>query len=472
MRLVLGVAVMLLAPACDCEEENPDQCDPLASTPCAEGGVCEQRTDGTYGCFDPVRLRGMVFDLLDGSPIQGAHVSAADASGAGVTDVAITGADGRYELTVPVQRDPDGTPASGVVTLRAVAQDYAPFPQGIRPAMPVDAAADATSTESGWVVENATTDVGLLPLPADLQGLGSIAGTVHLTSAAATPGGVLIVVEGGTPPPPIAWSARSGSYRVFNVPAGSYVVHGYQAFAQLVPESVTLADGEHKTGVDLEEAGPETATIGGSINLVNPGDCEGTSIVLVPESTFDPRLSRGDVVPGLRAPGGGVAPNITGAWEIRGVPDGTYVVLAAFENDFCVRDPDPHIAGTQIVHQTVPDAAAGRTIELGTSFKVTGALRIISPGAEAPEPITGTPTFTWVDDSSEDYYTIIVYDAFGNEVWSQDPVTRVTGGDASLAYPTTAPALQDGMYYQWRVTSMRDTGPISLTEDLLGVFFL
>jgi hypothetical protein len=45
----------------------------------------------------------------------------------------------------------------------------------------------------------------------------------------------------------------------------------------------------------------------------------------------------------------------------------------------------------------------------------------------------------------------------------------------SIPYPPTAPELIPGMYYQWRAISHRDTGgsgPISHTEDLLGVFFI
>ena len=44
--------------------------------------------------------------------------------------------------------------------------------------------------------------------------------------------------------------------------------------------------------------------------------------------------------------------------------------------------------------------------------------------------------------------------------------------------PSDAPALQPGMFYQWRAISFKDAsgpnvaGPISATEDLLGVFFI
>jgi hypothetical protein len=44
-----------------------------------------------------------------------------------------------------------------------------------------------------------------------------------------------------------------------------------------------------------------------------------------------------------------------------------------------------------------------------TSFKVTGALTVA-------EPVTGAPTFTWGDDSSEDQYLVEVFDSFGQRV--------------------------------------------------------
>ncbi len=449
------------------------QCDPVDERSCPGDDSCEVRTDGLRACYDPVRLRGRVFDLSDDSSVEGAHVSAADKTGSAATDIAVTAADGTYALVVPVLRNADGTLAEGIFTLRVVAQDFEPFPHGVRVALPIDAAAVAVRGTGEWIVRNATTDVGLIPLPADRRGLGSIAGAVRVSSGAATPSGVLVVVEGGVAgDPPIAWSDRSGAYRVFNVAPGTYEVRGYKALLQLVPAAVAgLAAGEHRIGVDLLEAAETaTATVSGSINIVNPGDCDGTSIVLVPRSTFDDALKRGEVATGMRAPPPGEEPTITGAWEIRGVPDGSYAVLAAFENDFCVRDPDPGIAGTQIVFITVPDPVMGRSITIGTSFKVTGALRIISPGSTQPEEVTGTPTFRWVDDSSEDWYDLIVYDAFGAVVWSDDSVPRVSGGDVSVVYG--GPALSPGMYYQFRATSMRARGPISMTEDLLGVFFL
>jgi hypothetical protein len=49
-------------------------------------------------------------------------------------------------------------------------------------------------------------------------------------------------------------------------------------------------------------------------------------------------------------------------------------------------------------------------------------------------------------------------------------VPSVSGGEGSLEYG--GDALEKGVYYQFRITAMRDGGAISTTEDLLGVFYL
>lgn len=83
-----------------------------------------------------------------------------------------------------------------------------------------------------------------------------------------------------------------------------------------------------------------------------------------------------------------------------------------------------------------------------------------------PEMVTGAPTFTWLDDSSEDRYAITVFDSYGNVVWEGGTPKSVV----SLLYG--GPALKPGMYYQFRVQSIKDPSTIiSRSEDLKGVFF-
>ena len=102
--------------------------------------------------------------------------------------------------------------------------------------------------------------------------------------------------------------------------------------------------------------------------------------------------------------------------------------------------------------------------------KVTEALVIVSPGATEPELVAENPTFIWKDDSSETRYSIVVYNAFGDEIWRDDNLPRVTGSE-NVTVNYDGDPLQSGMYYQFRVTSWKVDGPISQTEDLLGVFY-
>jgi hypothetical protein len=214
----------------------------------------------------------------------------------------------------------------------------------------------------------------------------------------------------------------------------------------------------------------DMAVVEGSVMLVDASGGLATSVVLVPSSAYDPTLERGPVPYGLRAPAPPEAPSVSGAFAIEGVPAGRYHVLAAFENDQLVRDPDTSIAGTQIQQIEV---VAGQAIELEASFKVTRALELVGPGADAPEEVDGTPVFAWADDASEDRYSLVVYDARGTEVWRDDALPRVTGG-GTVEVPYAGPPLVSGMIHQLRVTSWSD-GPmgstaLTRTEDLRGVF--
>jgi hypothetical protein len=226
------------------------------------------------------------------------------------------------------------------------------------------------------------------------------------------------------------------------------------------------------TGVQLHELDTATTTVSGNVQLVNAPGGSMTSVILVVEDTFDENAARGEAPRGLRSPTIG-APNVTGAFSIMGVPAGKYVVLAAYENDDLVRDPDTNISGTDFVHIEV--TAGEPTLELSDGFKVTGALGTVAPGVDGPEAVTEKPDLVWADDSSEDGYDLRVFDALGNEVWQKLELPPVKG-DSTVTVKYEGP-LEAGMYYQFRVTSWREPGkgeraPISTTEDLRGVFYL
>ena len=401
----------------------------------------------------PVMLRGHVVSS-SGAPIPDAVVSAQDVNDQPITTTDVTDVNGAYELDVSRARN-------SAVKLRAAAAGYESFPSGIRRSLPIDLSGAVRQGEV-LVVSGLETEVTLEPL-ASASGLGSISGTVEGV-------GALVVAEG-----PVVRSAVSdinGPYVIFNLPAGSYQVKAYAAGSQFIPVSTNVVDGVQTTDVDLARSGGATGSVSGNVNMVNAPGGSVTSVVLVVASTFNDVTLRGDVPPGLRAPRTG-SPNVSGSFTIDNVPDGTYKVLAAFENDGLVRDPDPNIAGTQIVEVTV----AGNATSLPTSFKITGALDVTSPGGgDAPTAVSGTPTFIWADDSSEDYYTLEVIDTRGIIIWSDPDVPGVSGSPTvSVVY--AGPALELGHTYQFRATSWRssggqDPGPISSTEDLKGVFII
>jgi hypothetical protein len=474
MPRVLAPSLLALVLLASCGKDDRKSCDPVAGTGCSASQVCETvENGGTPACFDPVVLAGKVFDLSTQAAVAGARVVALDPNRAPVTSVATSGTDGGFALPLPRQRKADGTPTGGPVTLRADAKGYQSFPAGLRVALPVDTSA-ATHASGAWTVQSSLTDVGLIALAAG-AGTGSIRGSVAVP---ADHGGVLVVAETGSPARgTTAIADRDGAFAIFNLAPGSYAVTAYARGQNYTPAQVTVQAGQD-TSTSLSIAGAAAASVGGSVQIVNGGQGTATSVILVVESTFDPVLIRGDAPPGLRAPDAGVAPNVTGAFSISGVPDGRYVALAAFENDLLVRDPDTCISGTQIVHVAV---LGGSLQGSAPGFKVTGALDVITPGASGPEQVTSAPSFSWKDDSGEASYDVVVFDALGNVVW-QVNIPGVSGRDPSVTYGQTsgvnsttvaAQPLRSGMYYQFRATSKNGSGcPLSQTEDLKGVFYL
>jgi hypothetical protein len=467
MRRLAFPLLVLLTVAGACGSNDKTACDPAAQTGCASGQACELVENGSPACFDPVVLRGKVTNLATGAAIAGARLVGPDANRAPAGTVATSTADGTYALGVAGRRKADGTP-SGSVTLRADARGFQSFPAGVRIALPIDLTS-AVHANGAWTIQSSLTDVGLIALPAG-AGTGSIQGVAAIPPNHA---GVLVVAETGSSGTS-AIADRSGGFAIFNLKEGAYTVKAYARGQNYTPTAVPLAAGQDAQ-TSLGIAGTATANVSGSVQIVNPGQGSATSVILIVESTFDPILVRGDAVPGLRAPDPGTDPNVTNAFSISGVPDGNYIALAAFENDFLVRDASD-IGGTAISHVTVANGVANAS----PSFKVTGALDVVSPGASGPEQVTSAaPIFTWVDDSSEKSYDVLVFDAFGAVIW-QTRIPPVTGSaTASVTYgqaggtPATAPALQNGLYYQFRAIS-RDAGgsALSQTEDLKGVFYL
>ncbi|MEW5848912.1 MAG: carboxypeptidase-like regulatory domain-containing protein [Myxococcota bacterium] len=510
--MATGLAAAGCAPGCGPQEEKEEEEKPscTAGTTCEDGSICENiyGTSET-GCFPPVVVRGTVVNEVDESAIPGADVVALDEDGTPRAGPVTTDSLGQYELKLLVARDHNGEPQQDKVTLRATAQGHETFPSPLRPALPLELS-EASLSDGKYVYASDLTRVELTPLE-DATGLGRIQGTVV---GATFNGGILVTASDAnrTPTALTALTDAGGAFTINNVPAGTYVVRGYVVGENLTPASnVVVTPGETVTGVQLSKNDTAVATVSGSVNPVAGGCTGGTSVVLVPRETLQPGITfpltavsviRGEVPRGLRAPSTG-EPSISGDWSISGVPDGTYEVLAAYENDPspCVYDPS-NIGGALFIHeQPVPGDGGSRTLSV-PAFKVTGAVELVGPGAgdDVQEVTTLTPAFQWEEYSSSKNYQVAVFDSAGRRVWattvcpddangcdttSPPSVTYGTAG-AGTTQPAQAPVLEPGKLYQWRVialgsrngascgfSGMELTGDrecISISEDLRGLF--
>lgn len=451
---VFGVVLAACGGPRECKLDDPGSCP--------TDQACEQVQGRDKPlCFAPVTLEGKVYDLSNNAAIADALVLATDENGAPAGAAVKSGSDGAYSLRVPsVRSDEKGAFIARKVLLRSQAKNFTPFPSGARISLPIDTSAAARSSDTApFVLKTAQTDIGLSPVASAMKDLPSISGTVEMSAGQKA---VLLVLEGGATGGRTALAAPDGKFTFFNVPGGGWKISAYSSGVNYPVVEVNVQSSD-VTGVSIARSTSPTATLSGSVQLVAGANNAGTSVVLVVESTFIASLGRGEVPPGLRAPEPGVAPNVTGSWSIAGIPDGKYVVLAAFENDGNVRDPDPGISGTQIQHITVASGAVSGAPT--PSFKVTAAVGLVGPGAEGVEATSATPTFTWQTHSNADGYVLKVFDGLGVEVWQTQ-----LNDKANVTATYAGPPLTTGQFYQWRVTAMRRGAPTSQTEELRGLF--
>ena len=453
--------IALMCVGCGDDEKEPSDCDPQQANACESGLVCEQLGASRHACLAPVVVSGRVFDALDEAAVRGATIVGVDANGAGRTRVVRSGANGSYQLPVSVQRDDDGAPLADALTLRVSAADHQPFPLAPRAALPIDLAAAERVADKSYRIANAATDVALIPLPMAQRGGVTVEGKV----SASSPAGVLIVGVVGTAARSTTVSDLDGSFVLFNVPPGALRIEGSRAGLGLEPQNLSVPP-TGLTGVSLTAGSAPLSTVTGSVNIVNAPGGLTTSVILVVASTFDREAVRGEAPAGLRKSA------VASAFSIEGVPPGRYAVLAAFENDQLVRDPDLGIAGTDVVFVDI--GSAGGTVSLPESFKVTEALGVVSPGTQGVEQVAaGTVNLVWNDDSSEDGYELRVFDALGTQVHANTEVPLVTGS-GTVTYALDASTFRPGMLYQMRAYSFKNRQGgrtyLSATEDLRGVF--
>ena len=458
------------APACSATElclfvwEKSDfYCKPSCEDDdgCDGDYLCETVVDETLlGCFPPIKVNGYVFnmDADISEPVEGAFVVGM-LSGSGISsDRITTDSAGNYSILLRLKRDNRALPANeDALHLSVSAMNFEAYPGLLRPSLPITFD-DVYCSETGCFVHSGFTSVGLYPLD-DSVVRYSITGKISEEK-----GGVLVIAECVAAPCPTTYSDKEGAFSILNVPVGSYSVKAYTAGQNYATAAVEVVDKDINT-VLLELNDSPLSTLSGSINIVNAPGGSMSSVVLMPAVTFIESFAKGMIAPGLRAPDPGTAPNITGDYTITGIPDGDYFVLAAFENDWLVRDPDPNIAGTQVLKVTFPGASDNYDITIG-NFKITEAIEIIFPGADKPEQIFENPTFSWKRDASATHYIVTVYSSQGVTVWEQR-VEKTADEILTLLYDGTP----FRGFYQWVVVSYKTDAPISMSEDLKGIFF-
>lgn len=438
-----------------------DACLVGAADQCAPELACEPRVDRDEGvCAKTLALAGSLRDALSNVAIERGLVFILDETGTPVAQ-ARTGADGSYQVTVSAPRTAEGElPKAATWTLAASAQGYQPFPFGARTPVPVSA--DQLKQGDTLTLQDENTSVVLIPLE-DASSLASIDGRTGSEAV----GGIVVAENVEMKMAPYGLVGPDGDFTIFNVPKGDVSLRVYRRGLSAEPKTVTVTGEMADVALNLNT--DNLSRVSGSVNIVNAPGGSLTSVVLVPKSVFDEVSEKGPVPFGLRVPDSPGAPNVGGSFAFNDVAPGIYVVLAAFENDGLVRDPDSSIGGTRL--QTVE--VVGSDVTLDESFKVTAALAVEGPGKNGPEEVAAPLVFQWQDDSSEDRYHFVLRSALGEVVWEQPEVPAVNGSaTVNLAYD--GPELEPGMFYQFQVVSMRDSKSgataISRTEDLRGAF--
>jgi hypothetical protein len=468
----------LLTVAGACGSNDKTACDPAAQTGCASGLFCEAVQNGTPACFAPVLVRGTVSDPTTKPAallLNDARVVALDANRAPLSTVAVTANDGTtngaYELKVRATRDSSGKPVQASFTLRADKQGYQAFPGGIRTALPIDLSS-ATLTSGSWIVSGPLTTLQLLPLTGG--GTAFVHGTVAKPSSGA---GTLVVAEpaaGGAGLTGIA--DDSGSYAIYNLAPGTqYVITAYAKGVNYVPVTTAALVPGDNTVSRLALGSGTGATVTGGL-IFNNGVTDPVAVALVVESTYDPILDRGETPPGL------AVQSAASGYSFTNVPDGKYIVLAAFDADGNVRDvscPSPPCTNnTQPVVVIVQGGSAGAVGQ----FKITRAISGLTIAGATPTvaPMvvsTSTPVFTWTKAnaySSAQTYRVTVYDSTGNVAWTVDQ----PGGNSNSVTPPGG-TIVAGDLYQLRIAAFANVtipvdptlrNQLSQTEDVLGVF--
>ena len=271
-------------------------------------------------------------------------------------------------------------------------------------------------------------------------------------------------------------SNSEGAFTIYNVPAKSYSVKGWKQGYNSEATSATVAENT-EVSVSVTVTDGASGSLSGTVSSIGKTDYKGpVDVTLIDKAT------------GVAIPGLSVMSNDHFDYEITGVPNGLYIARATFKNDKRVVDPDWIFKfGEPIV--TINNA------KVEQDFSMTGAVLLTSPTNDEDdvtpiEETSLTPTFTWSPYSSITDYAFELSTENGEVIWGGisgeygSLVKEIIITDETYTMPNagtvigtkTAPALEVGRVYRWRIyASKNDTNAtegwklISMSEDQMGL---
>ena len=391
-------------------------------------------------------LEGIITDANNGVPLENAQLVVYDANtNAPIGNSVLTDEDGNYNFEL----------VPGTYYLVIYKQGYEKIPVSYM-ATPIPLN----------VSKGITTNENFEMLPSSITNAGLISGRV--TNNGNPIGGVLVVAtdhENGFS----TVSDNEGEYVIYNVPNGNYTVSGWIGGFNSSSENVSLTSNIELKDQDLDLTPVEDVKVTGMVSFLATTNIEVDVALTHPYSR--------ETIPGL------VTTTNGGSYSINGVPNGTFLARATFENDEKVVDPDWVVKNGEPIIEI-----NGTSIQM--DFSVTGSIKLAEPSNEMattiPCEVTSvTPTFSWQPYSSATDYVIEVMDGNGNIIWggfSNNWTVKnilIPKEQTSITFNSDGNALADltaGKLYRWRVYASKEdkqanTGwrLISVSEDQMGL---
>jgi hypothetical protein len=405
---------------------------------------CKKKKDATPAPTTGI-VSGKITDATSGSALSGARIMLfnADNNSPVASNVSDVGGNYKFELN------------PGNYYIKIYGQGYESVPLSDAGILPFGLAAG----------QNIIKNYPLNAL-ANSSSLGYISGKV--TSGAAGLGGALVVADNGS----TAYSGLSstdGSYFIFNIPAGNWNLNAWKQNYTGSTVSATINAGQQTAGQDINMTSGASGSVTGKVTFLATSGIE-VDVALVNPITLE-------AIPGL------AVKTANFSYTITGVPAGTYLARASYNNDNIVMDPDWILKFGQ-PSVTVANSA------VALNFSVTNALQLTSPtndlSSTQPVVASSTPAFTWLAYASTDDYVIEVINASGKVIWGgisgtgnnavrkvyvpKSQLSAVYNFDNSASEP-----LKSGEIYRWRIYASKVDNStlgwrlISSSEDQRGL---